>query len=288
MILVTGATGNIGREVVNLLQDGDEQAVAITRNPATAALPASVQVVGGDPSHPQTLLSALRAMHDIKTVLISPRALGDATAGEATAQLLKMAAEQGAERVVALSALTVEFGGGYRRFTDAFKDVEDAVKASGLQWTILRSAEYDSNALAWAPQIRATGAVRSAYGNVATSTIHPRDVAAVSALALVNGAYAQHTYVLTGPQSLTQRERVHLIGEAIGKEIPWIELTPQQAKEAMLAQGLPADVPDRLLGYLASLEQEPGPSSHTVEQLLGRPALTFAQWAVEHAAAFLS
>ena len=288
MILVTGATGNIGREVVNLLQDGDEQAVAITRNPATAALPASVQVVGGDPSHPQTLLSALRAMHDIKTVLISPRALGDATAGEATAQLLKMAAEQGAERVVALSALTVEFGGGYRRFTDAFKDVEDAVKASGLQWTILRSAEYDSNALAWAPQIRATGAVRSAYGNVATSTIHPRDVAAVSALALVNGAFAQHTYVLTGPQSLTQRERVHLIGEAIGKEIPWIELTPQQAKEAMLAQGLPADVPDRLLGYLASLEQEPGPSSHTVEQLLGRPALTFAQWAVEHAAAFLS
>lgn len=288
MILVTGATGNIGREVVNLLQDGDEQVVAITRNPATAALPASVQVVGGDPSHPQTLLSALRARHDIKTVLISPRALGDATAGEATAQLLKMAAEQGAERVVALSALTVEFGGGYRRFADAFKDVEDAVKASGMQWTILRSAEYDSNALAWAPQIRATGAVRSAYGNVATSTIHPRDVAAVSALALVNGAFAQHTYVLTGPQSLTQRERVHLIGEAIGKEIPWIELTPQQAKEAMLAQGLPADVPDRLLGYLASLEQEPGPSSHTVEQLLGRPALTFAQWAVEHAAAFLS
>jgi uncharacterized protein YbjT (DUF2867 family) len=286
VILITGATGNIGREVVNLLLDSDEQVLAVTRNPATAALPASVQVVGGDPSHPQTLLSALHTMHDIKTVFISPRALGDATAGEATAQLLKMAAEHGAKRVVALSAVTVEFGGGYKHFADAFKDVEDAAKASGLQWTILRCAEFDSNALAWVPQIRATNAVRGAYGNVVTSPIHNRDVAAVSALALVDAAYAQHTYVLTGPQSLTQRERVHLIGEAIGKEAHWIELTPQQAREGMLAQGLPEDIPDRLLGYLASLDQEPGPSSHTVEQLLGRPAFTFAQWAVEHAAAF--
>lgn len=288
MILITGATGSIGREVVNLLVGGDDPLVAVTRNPATAALPEGVQVVGGDPSHPQTLVSVLHDIHDLETVFISPRALGDATAGEATAQLLKMAAEQGAERVVALSALTVEFGGGYKHFADAFRDVEDAVKASGLRWTILRSAEYDSNALAWAPQIRATGAVRGAYGDVATSTVHNRDVAAVSALALVDAEYAQHTYVLTGPQPLTQRERVQLIGKAIGKEVPWIELAPQQAREGMLAQGLPEDVPDRLLGYLASLGQEPGPSSDTVEQLLGRPALTFAEWVIEHATAFRS
>src|SRR5205807_9606897 len=109
-----------------------------------------------------------------------------------------------------------------RRSSDlAFRAVEDAARASGLQWTILRSSDYASNSLAWAPQIRSTGVVYGAYGDGATSTIHERDVAAVSALALMDAAHAGHTYVLTGPQSLAQRDRVRLIGEAIGKEVRW-------------------------------------------------------------------
>jgi uncharacterized protein YbjT (DUF2867 family) len=283
MILVTGATGNIGHEVVNLLLDGGEKVVAVTRHPATAALPDGAHVVGGDPSRPQTLMSAL---HGIEAVFLSPRALGDATAGAATAELLKLAAELGARRVVVLSAVTVGYGGGYQHFADAFKAAEDEARASGLQWTILRCSEFDSNSLVWAPQIRATGKVKGAYGEAATSPVHNLDVAAVSARTLVDDAHAGHTYVLTGPQSLTQCDRVRLIGEAIGKQVHWEEISPQQVREAMLAQGVPEDVPDRLLGYLASLDQQPGPSSTDVSQVLGRPAFTFAEWAVEHAAAF--
>ena len=283
MILVTGATGNVGREVVNLLLSGGEKVVAVTRHPATAALPDGAHVVGGDPSRPQTLTPALRG---VDAVFISPRALGDATAGAATAELLKLSAEQGAQRVVLLSALTVQYGGGEKHFADAFKAVEDAAKASGLPWTILRSAEYASNNLMWAPQFRSTGIVRGAYGDAANSTIHERDIAAVSARALLDAAHAGHTYVLTGPQSLSQRDKVRLIGEAIGREVLWEEISPQQVREAMLAQGLPVEIPDRLLGYLASRVGQPGPSSTDVEQVLGRPALTFAQWAAEHAAAF--
>jgi uncharacterized protein YbjT (DUF2867 family) len=278
MILVTGATGNVGREVVNLLLSGGEKVVAVTRNPAKAALPDGAHVVGGDPSRPQTLTPALRG---VDAVFISPRALGDATA-----ELLKLAAEQGAQRVVLLSAVTVQDGGGEKRFADAFKAVEDAARASGLPWTILRSAEYASNNLMWAPQIRSTGKVKGAYGDAANSTIHERDIAAVSALALVDAAHAGHTYVLTGPQSLTQRDKVRIIGEAIGREVLWEEISPKLVREAMLAQGLPVEIPDRLLGYLASRVGQPGPSSTDVEQVLGRPALTFAQWAAEHAAAF--
>jgi uncharacterized protein YbjT (DUF2867 family) len=111
-------------------------------------------------------------------------------------------------------------------------------------------------------------------------------VAAVSALALINSAHVGQTYLLSGPQSLTQRDRVRLIGEAIDRELRWEEITPAQVRQAMLAQGLPSDVPDRLLGYWASLEKAAGPSSRTVEQVLGRPALTFAQRAIEHAPAF--
>jgi uncharacterized protein YbjT (DUF2867 family) len=283
MIVVTGATGNVGREVVNLLLDGGAKVVAVTRHPATAALPDGAHVVGGDPSRPQTLASALRG---VETVFISPRALGDATAGAATAELLELAAEQGAQRVVLLSAVTVEYGGGYQRFADAFRAVEDAARASGLQWTILRCSDFAANALSWAPQIRLAGVVRSVYGDGATSTIHERDVAAVSALALVDVAHAGHSYVLTGPQSLTQRAKVRLIGEAIGKDVPWVEVAPEQFRQAMLAQGLPEDVPDRVIGYWSDRVQQPGPSSDAVEQILGRPALTFAQWAAEHAAAF--
>lgn len=283
MILVTGATGNIGREVVNLLLSSGEKVVAVTRNPTTAALPDGVHVVGADSSHLQMLAPELNG---VEAILISPRALGDTTAGAATAELLAMAVKQGAPRVVVLSAVTVEYGGGEKHFADAFKAVEDAARASGLQWTILRSTDYASNSLAWAPQIRSTGVVYGAYGDGATSTIHTRDVAAVSALALMDAAHAGHTYVLTGPQSLTQRDRVRLIGEAIGKEVRWEEISPQQARQAMLAQGLPEDVPDRLLGYWSGLVHHPGPSSTDVSQVLGRPALTFVEWAVEHAAAF--
>src|SRR6266581_1605291 len=265
MILVTGATGNVGREVVNLLLSGSEKVVALTRHPEKAALPEGAVVVGGDPSHPQTLTKALR---DVEAILISPRALGDATAG----------------------AATVEYGGGYQRFADGFRAVEDAARASGLPWTFLRSTDYASNSLAWVPQIRANGIVRGAYGDGATPTIHERDVAAVSARALVDTAHAGHIYVLTGPQSLSQRDKVRLIGEAIGREVFWEEIAPAQVRQAMLAQGLPEDVPDRLLGYWSRLEQEPapGPSTTAMEQILGRPALTFAQWAAEHAAAFRS
>jgi uncharacterized protein YbjT (DUF2867 family) len=139
---------------VNLLLDSGAEVVAVTRHPATATLPDVAHVVGGDPSRPQTLTSALRG---VETVLVSSRALGDATAGAATVELLKVADEQGARRVVVLSAVTVEYGGGYQRFADAFRAVEDAARASGLQWTILRSSDYASNSLAWAQQIRSKG-----------------------------------------------------------------------------------------------------------------------------------
>jgi uncharacterized protein YbjT (DUF2867 family) len=283
MILVTGATGNVGREVVNLLLSGGEKVVAVTRHPEKAALPEGAVVAGVDLSHLQQLSKAFR---DVEAVLISPRALGDATAGAATAELLKLAAEQGSPRVVVLSAATVEYGGGYERFAAAFKAVEDVARTSGLPWTFLRSTDYASNSLAWVPQIRSTGIVRGAYGDGATATIHERDVAAVATRALLDAAHAGHSYVLTGPQLLSQRDKVRLIGEAIGRDVRWEELSAEQAKAAMLAQGLPPDVPDRLLGYWSTIGQRQEPATTSVEQILGHPALTFAQWATEHAAAF--
>jgi len=278
MILVTAATGKVGREVVDLLIKKGEKVAAVSRNPVAAMLPTGALAVSGDPSRPATLTSALRG---VRAVFLNPAAVGDSTA-----DLLSLARQRGVERVVLLSALTVQYGGGERRFADRFKAQEDAVKASGLRWTLLRCSDFAANTLAWAPQIRFTRLVRGAYGDAATSPIHERDVAAVAACALLDCEHAGHAYALTGPQSLSQRDKVRLIGQALGTELLWKEIAPEQVRRAMLAQGLPADVPDRMLGYLADHVQRPGPSTAVVEQILGRQAFTFARWAIDHAAAF--
>src|SRR4029453_17417839 len=300
MVLITGATGNVGREVVKVILDEGGHVAAVSRNPAAAALPAKPRVIKGDPSGPQSPAppslrgraavmkgvpsqpqSLATAFNGIEAVLLSPRALAGAAK-----EFVTLAASSGVRRAVVLSALTVQYGGGLRRFADEFQAVEDAVKHSGLEWTLLRSADYASNTKAWIPQIQAGDVVRGAYGEAKTSTVHERDVAAVAARALLDAIHAGETYVLTGPPSLTHRDKVRAIGQAIGRDLRWQEVPAEQIRQAMLARGLPADVPDRMLGYLADSVERPGPSSHTVQQILGRRALTFSEWATEHAAEF--
>ena len=278
MILVTGATGTVGREVVTLLLEAGQEVAAVTRDPDAAVMPAGARVVGGDPSRPKTLASALG---DVEAILLSPRAVGDGAA-----ELLSLVGVHRGQRVVMLSALTVQYPAGQPRFAGAFRAGEDVVKACGLDWTLLRCADFAANALAWAPQIRQSGVVRGAYGDAATSPIHERDIAAVASAALTDPAHAGQTYVLTGPQSLTQRDKVRLIGDGIGTALSFQELAPELVRQAMLAQGLPEEIPDRLLGSLSDYAKQAGPSTDTVQQVLGRPALTFARWAAEHAAAF--
>jgi uncharacterized protein YbjT (DUF2867 family) len=151
---------------------------------------------------------------------------------------------------------------------------------------VLRCADFDTNALAWAPQIRASGVVRGAYAAAATSPIHERDIAEVAAAALTSSGSAGACHVLTGPQSLTQRDKARLIGQATGQDLEFAEVSPEQVRQAMLAQGLPLEIPDRLLGSLRDYARQPGPTTDTVQRLLGRPALTFSTWASQNAAAF--
>lgn len=278
MILVTGATGNVGREVVKLLLAEGTDVAAVTRNAGQTVLPAAASLVIGDPSQPETITSAF---HDVDAIFLVPRAVG-----HATAELLSLAANQGVKRVVGVSAVTVEYGGGYERFAEEFKKFEETVRASGLQWTFLRCSQFASNALIWAPQIRAGNVVRGAYGDAAVSPIHPRDIASVGVQALLDPKFAGHTYALTGPESLSQRDQVRRIGEAIGAPLSWQEVAPEQIREAVIRQGAPEEIPDRMLGYLAECIRQPGPSTDVVEQLLGHGARTFSEWASENAAAF--
>lgn len=276
MMLLTGAGGVVGRETIRQLLHEGEPVTAVART--ETRFPDGVRVVGGDLFDPRWLETALAGVDAIQ---ISPRATGPGLG-----ELLQLAHKQGVRRVVLLSATTVEHPAGEARFAAQFKAAEDLVKDSGLDWTILRLADFAANALAWSPQIKAGDVIRGAYAAAATAPIHEADIAAVAVQALVNGAHAGATLTLTGPQLLDQPEKVRLIGAAIDRPLSFQEIPPEQVRQGMLAQGLPEEVPARLLGSLADYAVKPGPTTDTVEAVLGRPALTFADWARDNAAAF--
>jgi uncharacterized protein YbjT (DUF2867 family) len=275
MILITGANGVVGRQVTNLLLREGTAVTAVTRETRP---PDGVRVVSGDLFRPEWIEAALEG---VEAIQISPRATGPGLD-----ELLKLAVKQGVQRVVLLSATTVEYPAGEARFAAQFKAAEDLVTSSGLEWTVLRLADFAANALAWTPQVKAGDVVRGAYGDAATSPVHETDIAAVAVQALRGGVHKGSVYTLTGPQSIDQYEKVRLIGVAIGRELSFQELSPERVRQGMLAQGLPEEIPARLLGSLADYANNPGPTTHTVEDLLGRPALTFADWARDNAAAF--
>ncbi|AZQ35420.1 NAD-dependent epimerase/dehydratase family protein [Streptomyces cyaneochromogenes] len=278
MILVTGANGVVGRQVMNQLAQEGTAVTAVTRGTGGARLPDGVAAVRGDLFHPEWIEAALEG---VEALQISPRA-----AGPGLGELLRLAVKQGVRRAVLLSATTVQYPAGEARFAARFKHAEELVMSSGLDWTVLRLADFAANALAWASQIRAGDVVRGAYGRAATSPIHETDIAAVAVRALRGSLRTEAIHTLTGPQSLDQIEKVRLIGAAIGRTLSFQELPPEQVRQGMLAQGLPEEIPARLLGSLADYANRPGPTTSTVENLVGRPALTFADWAHDNAPAF--
>jgi uncharacterized protein YbjT (DUF2867 family) len=218
MILITGATGVVGREAVQLLVDHGAKVAAITRNPRSE-LPAGARLV-----HPDAML----ALDGADGILLSPRAVGAGVAG-----LPARAREAATNRVVVLSAMTVQYPAGYARFRDQFEAVEDIAKAAGPDWTILRCANFAANSLARASWTRSP---RLARRSAATCR-------------LLRSRRTTYAAACSPPAS-------------------------------------PEDVPDRLLGSLATCAREPLPTTDTVRRLLGRPARTNASRALDHSAAF--
>ncbi|BDT97665.1 MULTISPECIES: NAD(P)H-binding protein [Nocardia] len=278
MYVIIGATGTVGREVVAQLRATDTAVTAVTRDAGRAQMPPGTVVVQADPAVPSI---PAKTWNGVEGVLLSSRAV---TAS--AADILSAASDHGVRRVVVISASTVEYPAGEPRFMAGFRALEAAAEASGLAWTALRCADFDANTLAWVPQLQTGDVVRGAYGKAATSPIHESDIAAVAVRALTEDGHEGRRYLLTGPESLTQYDKVRILGEITGRDLSFLELTPEQVRAGMTAQGLPAEVPDRLLGSLSDYARVPGPTTGTVGELLGRPALDFAAWAAEHTVAF--
>jgi uncharacterized protein YbjT (DUF2867 family) len=282
MILVTGATGTVGRPLVDLLAGEGAKVRAVTRDPRAAGLPAGVEVVTGDPSRPATIASLLEG---VTSLFLHPRA-----AGEAAGDLLALARERGVERVVVLSAINVDDDPAEQpsRFQgDRNKEAEEAAVASGLTWVSLRAASFAANTLrTWAPQVRAGDVVRGPYATFAEPLIDERDLAEVGARALLDGEPAGRKLRLTGPRSLSHEELVAEIGTVIGRPLRYQEVPPEAFAQGMIQRGLPQPFVEALMARYARGAGPAETVTGDVEEILGRPARTYAEWVAGHAAAF--
>jgi uncharacterized protein YbjT (DUF2867 family) len=286
VILVTGATGTIGRPLVNVLAAAGQQVRALARHTGRPAdeLPAGVEAVPGDLSRPETIVAAL---HGVTTLFLHPRAVG-----AAAPTLLALAAEHGVKHVAALSAINVDDDLAWQpsRFNgDRNKEVEDAVIASGLPWVSVRPSAFAVSATAmWASQIRNGDVVRGPYAGFADPFIHEVDVASVLARALLDDNLAGQKISITGPQSVTHAEMVSTIGEVIGRPLRYEEISPSEAAEGIIALGLPRSFANAMMARYSRELETPYPVTDGVEKILGHPARSYAEWVVDHTSAFQS
>jgi uncharacterized protein YbjT (DUF2867 family) len=225
MIVVTGATGNVGRPLVPALAAAGEQVTAVARRPSGMAAPP-----GGRPRH-----ADLAQPERLEPILDGADALFLLVAGEDPQGILDVAKAGGVRRVVLLSSR----GAGTRpklyRHPRAF---EDAVCQSGLDWTVLRPGGFDSNALAWVELVRSQRTVAAPFPDVGLPMIDPADIAEV-AVTLRDGRHAGRTYELTGPTPISPRQRAQAIGDALGTPVRFVEQRREQARAQML-QDMPS------------------------------------------------
>ena len=280
MIVVTGATGNVGRPLVQMLTASGEKVTAVSRRVSEAAVPEGVRTVAADLTDPV----GLRPAFDGADVLF----LHD---GGASAQVLQprdildVARSAGVSRVVLLSSQGVGTRPDSHSHGVLLRSIEDAVRQSGLDWTILRPGGFNSNMYAWADSIRTRRTVIAPFGDVGMPTVDPADIAAVAAAALREDGHAGQIYELTGPALTTPRQRAAAIGDALGEPVRFIEQTRDEARAQML-QFMPEWAVDTTLAVLGEPTLAEQQISPAIEQVLGRAPRTFADWVQEHITAF--
>ncbi|KPI30887.1 hypothetical protein OV450_1664 [Actinobacteria bacterium OV450] len=278
MIVVTGATGNVGGPLTRTLAEAGEQVTAVSRS--AAPVPDGVRHLAADLAEPAGLEPALAGAKAL-FLLLSGDLHGP---GTGPAELIARAGAAGVGRVVLLSTqgvATRPFGAT----RIAMRALEDVVRESGMEWAILRPGGFASNALWWAGSIRAQRVVAAPFGDVGVPVIDPMDIAEVAAACLLEGRNVGGVYELTGPEVITPRRQARAIADALGSPLRFQDLTRDEAKAAM-THSMPAELAEDTLDILGAPSEAELRVSPVVQDVLGRPARPFADWATRNVGAF--
>jgi uncharacterized protein YbjT (DUF2867 family) len=283
MILVTGATGNVGRELVRQLAARGQSVRAMTRRPEAAQFPKGVEIVRGDFDDPLSVGPAFAGID--RMFFMSAEGAGSKPAPTHEHVAAGIARSAGVRHIVKLSVL----GGGGANLDDPItrwhQAAEAAIRNSGIDWTLLRPGRFMSNALQWAPMIKRDGKVRIAFALRLAAAIDPSDVAAVAVCALTEAGHIGKTYELSGPEALTPAQELDILGKLLGRKLELIPLSEEAAREGMRRMGMSEETVAATLRRVAT-------STHgteilpTARQLTGRAPHSFAEWAQAHIAAF--
>lgn len=272
MILVTGATGNVGGEVVQALARAGQPVRALVRKPAD--LPADQ--VAGDLNEPDSLGPALDG---VRGVFLLP-------GYRDMRGLLARMRGAGVERVVLLSSFATVATDTDNVLSQYMIDSETAVRESGLAWTVLRPNAFMSNALRWLPQLRAGDVVRDAFGTVPVASVDPYDIAAVAVRALLDPGHEERIHPLSGPEPLLPAERLAVLADVLGRDLRFQALSDEEGRADMAAAGVPEPYIRAFFGFYGDGTLDESRVYPTVERLTGSPPRTFRQWATAHRAQF--
>lgn len=278
MILVTGATGHVGRELVPQLLDAGQQVRVFTRDARKAAhLGDRVEFIVGDFDRPETLTAAMQNIDHV--FLVTYETQQDSNALEA-------ARRAGVQHVVKLS--TLEANDAVLQIGKWHREREQLIEASGLAWTFLRPGMFMTNTIDWfADSIKRQGAVYFPGGKGKAAPIDPADIAAVAVKALTQPGHCGQAYALTGPELLSIGDMVQVIAEALDKPLKYTSIPAFAAKGWMLKSGMDKVLVNALLELLAALRKNKAAvMTDTVKQVTGRPARTFEAWCRENMASF--
>ncbi|MGW5377282.1 SDR family NAD(P)-dependent oxidoreductase [Nocardia sp. NPDC003999] len=280
MIVITGATGTIGSEIVRQLSERGISVRAVTRNPDRAEVPAGVEVVRGDYTDLASMANAMAGAEAAFVVgVLGPEYV------EADRALIATARDAKVARIVKLSAIGTG-DAGLGRVGTWHLPGEQAARESGVDWTILRPSSFASNTLSWAAAIRAGQPVPNMTGSAAQGVIDPRDVAGVAAEALVSAEHAGRIYTLTGPELLTTHDLAATLATVTGRTVEVADIPETEARQHMLASGMSAEFADGALAGQAYVRAGHNAIvTDDVRRILGR-ARTFAEWAADNVRAF--
>lgn len=283
MILITGATGNIGTELVKqLLTDGARMRVITRDEKKVSHLAASVERVIGDRHDPSKIRQALQG---VDKVFLLPVLLDKNH--DADRLLIEAAKQAGVQLIVQISsgAVRMETKGG---IGGLHREIEQLVEDSGIAWTFLRPGGFMSNTLQWAATIKSQSKVFNPTGEGKTAPISPHDIAVVAAVALISSGHEGKAYDLTGAELLSVRDQVEILSKVIGKFIECVDIPIEVAAKSAIANGLPEILVESLAEIWKRIRAGGGAfQTDEVERLTGRPAQTFETWCHEHRSAFL-
>lgn len=284
MILVSGATGMVGRELLTRLATDAVPVRAMTRRPHAMSAPPGAEVVYGDADDAASLDAAFRGV--TAAYLMSAQPVGAAPAPTHDIALAEAARRAGVERVVKLSVYDAGEGGD-DPMSAWHRTAEAAVTGSGMAYTLLRPGRFMTNTLHWAPMIARGDTVYVPFSELPAASVDPADIAEIAATALTTGRHDGAAYKITGPEALTPVDELAVIGAEIGRTLHVVEPPAERFRAGMMRSGMAPEVVDAII---ARMRDDP-PAAEvlpTVADVLGRPATRFADWVARHRAAFLT